>query len=300
MLCIFCGQDSASMVFAKKKDVYLRNMLMRKVMKQLMLIVIIAALVSCCSGKSSNMVEINTPYGAMKVMLYDDTPLHKENFIRLVEEGAYDSLLFHRVIRGFMIQGGDPASRGAARDEKLGMNEVGTPIKSEIIYPTHFHRRGVLAAARKSDNVNPERMSSGSQFYIVQGAVYDSLALDAVEQEFNNALRRDIFYEVQPHYQDSLVYYQEQGMAIELSELQLRIMSKVQEMAEEKGLFKIPQEVREVYMTEGGAPSLDGKYTVFGEVIEGMEVVDSIAEVMTVKPSDRPVEDIWMTMKVID
>lgn len=288
------------MMFAKKKDVSLPKTIIRKDMRHLILILMTALLVGSCSGKGSNMVEINTPYGAMKVVLYDDTPLHKENFLRLAENGDYDSLLFHRVIRGFMIQGGDPKSLNAGPDEKLGMNEIGSPIKSEIIYPKHFHKRGALAAARKSDSVNPERKSSGSQFYIVQGAVYDSVALRAVEQEFNNAIRREIFYEIQPTYQDSLVYYQERGMAMELSDLQLRIMSEVQKKAEEKGLFVFAPQVREAYMTIGGTPDLDSKYTVFGEVVEGLEVLDSIADVMTIKPSDRPVEDIWMTMKVVD
>jgi peptidyl-prolyl cis-trans isomerase B (cyclophilin B) len=260
----------------------------------------LVVLMVSCGKQSSNMVEITTPYGTMRALLYDDTPLHKENFLRLAEDGAYDSLLFHRVIRGFMVQGGDPNSLYADRSVKLGSAEIGEPIKSEILYPKHYHKRGALAAARKGDSVNPERKSSGSQFYIVHGAVYDSLALDNIELEFNNVMRRDIFYEVQPQYQDSLMYYQSRGMAIELSELQLKIMSEVQKLAEQKGLFKFAPEVREAYQTTGGAPQLDGKYTVFGELVEGFEVLDSIASVMTERPSDRPVEDIWMTVKVID
>lgn len=276
------------------------NMFNRDVMRTLLIVLTCFVVFVSCGKQNDNMVEISTPYGTMRAVLYDDTPIHKKNFLRLVEAGEYDSLLFHRVIRGFMIQGGDPNSRHADRNTKLGVSEIGEPIPSEIVYPKYFHKRGALAAARKPDSVNPEKMSSGSQFYIVQGAVYDSVALDNVELEFNNVMRRDVFYEVQPYYQDSLIYYQEHGMAIELSELQLRIMSKVQELAEQKGLFKFTPEVREVYQTVGGTPQLDGKYTVFGEVVDGFEVLDSIAETMTERPSDRPIEDIWMTIKVVE
>lgn len=272
----------------------------RDVMRTLLIVLTCFVVFVSCGKQNDNMVEISTPYGTMRAVLYDDTPIHKKNFLRLVEAGEYDSLLFHRVIRGFMIQGGDPNSRHADRNTKLGVSEIGEPIPSEIVYPKYFHKRGALAAARKPDSVNPEKMSSGSQFYIVQGAVYDSVALDNVELEFNNVMRRDVFYEVQPYYQDSLIYYQEHGMAIELSELQLRIMAKVQELAEQKGLFKFTPEVREVYQTVGGTPQLDGKYTVFGEVVDGFEVLDSIAETMTERPSDRPIEDIWMTIKVVE
>lgn len=276
------------------------NMFNRDVMRTLLIVLTCFVVFVSCGKQNDNMVEISTPYGTMRAVLYDDTPIHKKNFLRLVEAGEYDSLLFHRVIRGFMIQGGDPKSRHADRNTKLGVSEIGEPIPSEIVYPKYFHKRGALAAARKPDSVNPEKMSSGSQFYIVQGAVYDSVALDNVELEFNNVMRRDVFYEVQPYYQDSLIYYQEHGMAIELSELQLRIMAKVQELAEQKGLFKFTPEVREVYQTVGGTPQLDGKYTVFGEVVDGFEVLDSIAETMTERPSDRPIEDIWMTIKVVE
>lgn len=272
----------------------------RDVMRTLLIVLTCFVVFVSCGKQNDNMVEISTPYGTMRAVLYDDTPIHKKNFLRLVEAGEYDSLLFHRVIRGFMIQGGDPNSRHADRNTKLGVSEIGEPIPSEIVYPKYFHKRGALAAARKPDSVNPEKMSSGSQFYIVQGAVYDSVALDNVELEFNNVMRRDVFYEVQPYYQDSLIYYQEHGMAIELSELQLRIMAKVQELAEQKGLFKFTPEVREAYQTVGGTPQLDGKYTVFGEVVDGFEVLDSIAETMTERPSDRPIEDIWMTIKVVE
>ena len=250
-------------------------------------------------ASKSNMVEINTPYGTMKVMLYDETPKHKQNFLKLVEEGSYDSLLFHRVIRDFMIQGGDPASRHAVRGQELGENEIGQPIESEFRYPTLIHKRGALAAARMPDNVNPDKMSSGSQFYIVQGRQQTQDQLDMIEAKRNTSIKNAIFYRIQPYYEDSLKYYQQHGMAQELSDLQARILIKVEEMAEAEGLFSIPDSVRNIYMMVGGVPHLDGQYTVFGEVVEGLDVIDSIAAVAT-DGNDRPNKDIWMTMKIID
>ena len=262
--------------------------------------IILVAFSACSNGvPDADYVIISTQYGDMKVLLYDDTPVHKQNFLKLAYEGKYDSLLFHRVIRDFMIQGGDPNSRHAGKDVDLGDGEIGTAIDAEIVYPKHFHKRGALAAARKGDNVNPEKKSSGSQFYIVQGQRFTPDMLDQMEAKHNTRIKNEIFYKIQPFYQDSLKYYQDNGMSEELMELQLRIMAKVTEMAEDKGLFTIPEDIREVYMTEGGTPHLDGDYTVFGEVVEGLDVIDSIAQVMT-DMRDRPTKDVRMAIRIED
>lgn len=266
-----------------------------------LLTVVLASLLAACSGgkrtATTNMVEISTPYGKMKVVLYDDTPLHKENFLSLVEQGKYDSLIFHRVIRDFMIQGGDPTSFHAPKGAQLGEKEIGEPIDAEFRYPQHIHKRGALAAARMPDSSNPERKSSGSQFYIVQGQRLTNEQLGMIEQKRNTQLKNAIFYRIQHFYEDSLRYYQNHGMAEQLADLQTRILIKVSEMAEDEGLFEIPDSVREVYMNIGGVPHLDGQYTVFGEVVEGLEVIDSIAAVATDR-NDRPNKDVWMTMKL--
>lgn len=256
---------------------------------------------SCSKGgfEKVSHVVISTPYGDMKVLLYDDTPIHKENFLRLVSEGKYDSLLFHRVIRDFMIQGGDPNSLNAGRDVELGGGEYGSPIDAEISYPKHIHKRGALAAARKPDSVNPDKKSSGSQFYIVHGEPYTPSMLDEVEAKKNTKIKNEIFYRIKAHYEDSLLYYQQNGMAEDLMRLQLHVMQKVNEIAEEEGLFVFPDDVRETYMTIGGTPHLDGEYTVFGEVVEGFDVLDSIAEV-AVDMRNRPSTDIKMSIKIID
>lgn len=275
-------------------------------MKYVSIVLLVIITLTSCGKSSYNKVEISTPYGKMTVLLYDETPTHKANFIDLVQKGRYDSLLFHRVIADFMIQGGDPTSRNAPHDKVLGSNEIGSPLKAEIIYPKYFHKRGALAAARKSDKINPNKNSSGSQFYIVQGTTYTDEQLDELEMIHNNAIRSNIFYQIQSEYKDSLQYYQDNGMSMELSDLQMKIMGRVSQMAEEQGLFEYPAEVREIYRTVGGAPRLDGDYTVFGEVIEGLEVIDSIAAqpvdkvYRNMQQTNRPYENIWMTMNLID
>lgn len=272
-------------------------------MKTILTIFILTTAFMACSACANpgeidaDHVVISTPYGDIKILLYDDTPVHKQNFLKLADSGQLDSLLFHRVIEGFMIQGGDPNSRDADKDVQLGEGEIGEALDAEIVYPKHHHKRGAVAAARKPDKVNPEKKSSGSQFYIVQGEAFSSEDLDMIEAKRNTRLKNDYFYKIQPHYQDSLLYYQQNGMSAELMDLQLRILAKATEMAEDHGLFVIPEELRNEYMTTGGTPHLDGDYTVFGEVEEGMDVVDKIASVQTDLKS-RPLDDIRMTVRV--
>lgn len=273
-------------------------------MKHIYTIIALASMLALSACATDNVpdadyVIISTRLGDIRIRLYDDTPRHKRNFLKLAHEGKLDSLLFHRVIRDFMIQGGDPNSLHANAYTQLGDGEIGEPLDAEIVFPTHFHKRGALAAARKPDSSNPEKKSSGSQFYIVQGQRFTPETLDRIEAKRNTRIKNEIFYKIEPHYQDSLKYYQENGMSLELMELQMRIMAKVTEMAEDQGLFSIPEEIRQVYMEIGGTPHLDGDYTVFGEVVEGMEVVDSIAALPT-DNNDRPTRDIRMSVRIED
>lgn len=204
------------------------------------------------SAKKVEVVIISTSFGDMTVRLYDDTPLHKENFLKLTKEGYYDGLLFHRVIQSFMIQGGDPDSRNADPGKALGTGGPGYTIPAEF-RPQYIHKKGALSAARQGDAVNPDKESSGSQFYIVQGKVVSSESLTRmVRQKKPN---RD-------------------GNA-----------------------FSYTQEQIEAYTEIGGTPHLDGEYTVFGEVIEGLNVIDSIASHKT-DGRARPIEDITMKMKI--
>jgi len=192
------------------------------------------------------LVLITTDYGQMLVKLYDETPQHRDNFLKLAEEGYYDGLLFHRVIGGFMVQGGDPDSRNADPGKPLGMGGPGYQVPAEF-NENLVHVKGALAAARMGDNVNPEQKSSGSQFYIVQGGPVDGETLDVLE------IRNGMTYS--------------------------------------------PQQ-REEYATLGGTPHLDMGYTVFGRIIDGLDVIDKIAAVQT-DPRNRPVEDIRMKVEIV-
>ena len=201
-----------------------------------------SVLLGFCQKKETT-VLIHTNLGDIRVKLYDSTPLHRDNFLKLAREGYYDSLMFHRVIRDFMIQGGDPDSKNAPAGALLGGGEPGYELPAEIQAP---HLRGVLAAARMPDAVNPGRKSNGSQFFIVQGQIQTDETLNQWEQRLN---------------------------------------------------IKYSPEWRAQYKVKGGTPQLDGQYTVFGEVVEGLDVLDKIAAVPR-DANDRPLEDIRMTMKV--
>jgi len=197
--------------------------------------------------QAEQLVKISTDYGDMVIKLYNGTPLHRDNFIKLVKGHFYDGTLFHRVIKDFMIQGGDPDSKGAAAGQMLGNGGPGYTIPAEF-RKEYFHKKGVIAAAREGDNVNPEKASSGSQFYIVQGRKWTNNELNTMEQQRHHL---------------------------------------------------IPWEQKEVYMKIGGTPFLDGDYTVFGEVITGLNVIDSIAKL----PGDRnnrPLKDVKMTVSLIE
>jgi peptidylprolyl isomerase len=267
----------------------------------LMLIAVPVTLLSQETGQE-NLVVISTPKGNITLMLYDDTPKHRDNFLKLASEGFFDSTLFHRVINGFMIQGGDPDSRHAAAGVELGNGGPGYDIPAEIT-PAHFHRRGVLAAAREDDKINPKRLSSGSQFYIVQGKVFTQADLDMVEKEQNSMTKQRIFVNVMdkpenlklrnqffsPDAKKDSAHFQ-----YLLDTLNLIINNEYVLIPE----FRLSDEQREAYTTLGGTPHLDGKYTIFGEVVSGMEVVDAIAREKTDK-NDRPLTDIPMKVKIV-
>lgn len=205
-------------------------------------------LISAMAFTQSTKVLIETTKGNITVMLYDETPLHRDNFIKLVESNFYDSILFHRVIKDFMIQAGDPTSKNAAPDVLLSDADTDYTIPAEFVYPKYYHKKGALAAARTSDDENPERRSSGSQFYIVQGRTFTDEKLDKYEAHLG---------------------------------------------------IKMPADIREYYKTVGGTPHLDTQYTVFGEVLDGMDVVNEIAAVETNK-DDRPVVDVRiLKMKIV-
>lgn len=247
---------------------------------------------------ASARVEVETTAGNFTVLLYGDTPAHRDNFLKLVEDGFYNGTLFHRVIKDFMIQAGDPDSRTAAAGASLGSGGPGYTIDAEIVFPKHFHKRGALAAARQGDQVNPMRKSSGSQFYIVTGSVLDSAGVAQMEQHLVNSRIQSEFNRLAMERIDSIRAMQARGDRSGLQALQDALIAQAQELAASSSAG-MTEEMRAAYTTVGGAPHLDGDYTVFGEIIDGMDVIDKIEKVPTDR-RDRPNEDIRIIgMKVL-
>lgn len=246
-----------------------------------------------------NLYLIETSFGNMKLKLYDETPLHKANFDSLVQAKYYDGMLFHRIIEGFMLQGGDPDSKTATPGQQLGVGGPGYTLPAEII-DTIFHKKGALAAARQGDQINPQRRSSGSQFYIVQGKKMVADELAQMEMYMNNAARQQIGY----HYfnlpenaviKEKILFFQNTRNADSLNFYGAKIDALINDSLS-RGGFKFSEKAKSIYQTIGGTPQLDGQYTVFGEIVEGLDIIDSIAKVET-SGGDRPVQDIRMTIK---
>jgi len=265
------------------------------------LILVTMLLVSCGNaqnrGDKRPIVLIRTQFGDMKVALYNETPKHRDNFLKLAKAGYYNGVLFHRVIKDFMIQGGDPDTRNATPGQQLGNGGPGYEIDSEINSKL-LHKKGALAAAREGDQINPLKKSSGSQFYIVQGIVFPANDLPALEAKGNEKLAQSMMRQLMRENEDSLKFYQKSGNQIAMALLGERLQNEAKAKAKQTP-FKLTEEQKQVYTTLGGTPHLDGGYTVFGEVIEGLSVIDSIAAQPT-GPNDRPVKDIKMEIKVLN
>ena len=237
-------------------------------------------------------VVMDTTLGEIKLKLSNETPKHRDNFIKLAKEGQYEGLLFHRVIKDFMIQGGDVTSKDAPMNKQLGAGDLGYTVPAEFKYPTYFHKKGALCAARTGDEVNPERASSASQFYIVTGKKYSESELNQMEKQLDSRLKQEIFNRLQTENRTKIMELYRSGNKEELAILRDTHIGKTELEAEKrKGEAKIPAEIRETYKTIGGVPFLDNQYTVYGEVIEGIEVVDAIQQVKTNK-QDRPTENV--------
>ena len=244
------------------------------------------------------LVKIETTLGDIEVKLYNETPKHRDNFIKLVKEGTYEGVLFHRVIKGFMIQAGDPESKDAPKGKALGSGDVGYTVPAEFVYPKYFHKKGALAAARQGDNVNPEKESSGCQFYIVTGKVYNDSTLLEMENQIRENKVAAIFNTLARKQMKEIYKLRQANDEDGLYSLQEKLFEQAQEMAAKEPEFHFTPEQVQAYSTIGGAPHLDGDYTVFGEVVKGMDVVDKIQQVKTGR-SDRPEEDIKITKVTI-
>lgn len=248
------------------------------------------------SQEDGAIVKFKTNEGAIKIKLYDKTPKHKQNFIKLVEEGFYDGLLFHRVIKDFMIQTGDPESKDADSTSRLGAGGPGYTIEAEI-NDSLINKRGAIAAARQGDQVNPEKRSSGSQFYIIQGRTFSEQELTQLEEQKNSQKKQMLAYK---YFNDSAnadfakkvreaQKNNDEEVLGRLNQMFVRTIDSLFNLEDDK--FTFSEKQKQVYSTLGGAPHLDGDYTVFGEVIEGIDIVDKIAAKETDK-NDKPVEEV--------
>lgn len=270
--------------------------------KYFILTALILLITSCAIFRNFREIEkkvlIKTNHGEIVVKLYNETPIHRDNFLKLADSTFYDSLLFHRVIDEFMIQGGDPMSKNAKKGKKLGEGGPGYTLKPEIVEGI-YHKKGALAAARESDDVNPEKRSSGSQFYIVEGHKWSKENLDLLVKRKNSQIYLNFIEEYLKqngneelyNRMDSLRRY---GKRKEFNKIFLSMKDEVRPLIKEDTtieLFNLNSEQRELYKNIGGTPHLDGAYTVFGEVIQGMDVVDKITQQRT-NVWDRPLKDV--------
>jgi len=258
-------------------------------MKKIVLVSIVISLFVVSCQTEDQLYKIETEYGDMVFKLYDATPLHKENFIKLIEQGYFEDLLFHRVIDGFMIQGGDPDSRNAEPGVMLGNGGPGYTIPAEFVDDI-FHKKGVIAAARLGDQANPKMNSSGSQFYIAQGHVYTDEDVEKVESRINASRLEKL---TSKYIEEAKIEAYNTGGTIDYQVILPEARAKAEEDFKAEGYFKMPENKLKVYQTIGGIPHLDNAYTIFGEVIEGLEVIDKIASAKTDKNA-RPVKDIKM------
>jgi cyclophilin family peptidyl-prolyl cis-trans isomerase len=259
--------------------------------------ILLAVVLFSCSGPRSSenvFVSVKTNQGDFKIKLYNETPQHRDNFLKLVNSGYYDGMSFHRIIKDFMIQAGDYVyKKGASR---VFSDSVAALTLPPEFVPGLFHKRGALAAARHDNDINPAMRSSATQFYIVQGKKMNVSELSDQEQERNNNIKQSEFVRVFMYLTDSC---KQSGSNLTPGEIQEKAVLRLYDMPDKAELFKTTGKQKEIYLSSGGVPRLDGTYTVFGEVVEGMEIIDRIASVKTT-PEDIPVDNIVIVkMKIV-
>jgi peptidylprolyl isomerase len=263
---------------------------------RLILSFLLLTVISCnAPGTNENtIVYMKTSLGDIKLKLYDNTPLHRDNFIRLVNSGFYDGIAFHRVIKDFMIQAGDPSSRSGLSNEQIdSLSSYTIPAEFRI---ENYHKKGALAAARQGNEVNPGMRSSGTQFYIVQGVRYTDEQLAAAQRRIDSSIKQAVFARLIKEIADSS---SRAGTPLQDSEIQELASMKMFDYLSKNGNFTFTENQLNDYKTIGGVPRLDGTYTVFGEVIEGLDIVDKIADVQT-DSGDKPVSDVRiLKMKIV-
>ena len=269
--------------------------MMKKTFISVFALLMLATSLSSAQQVKETFVLLQTNKGDMKLKLYNETPQHRDNIVKLVSSHFYDGLLFHRVMKDFMIQTGDPNSKNAPKGTQLGSGSPGYTVPAEF-NPLLCHKKGALAAARTGDQINPMRASSGSQFYIVQGKKLSDDALNQIEAKINSGKKNDFIkvYLSKPEnqrFKEEGAKYQKEGNKTKLDSINTILMTAIDKIYKKENEFKYTQKQRDDYKNIGGTPFLDGTYTVFGEVVEGLNIIDSIAAVKTL-PGDRPEEDV--------
>lgn len=242
-------------------------------------------------------IKISTSLGDITVRLYDDTPIHRDNFLKLASEGYYNGTLFHRVIRDFMIQGGDPDSKGAPAGKQLGVGGPDYTLQAEI-KPHFFHKRGALCAARLGDEVNPNRESSGSQFYIVWGSVYNASQLKQMEKQMRQNQVAVTFNDLVSYHKEEIMNMRRNRDRAGLQAMQEQLLKEAEDICKAHPAG-FTEEQAQAYTTVGGTPHLDGQYTVFGEVTDGLDVVEKIQGVKTLR-GDRPCDDVEVIAMTVE
>ena len=236
-------------------------------------------------------LKIKTTEGDIIIRLYDETPKHRDNFLKLAKEGYFNGTLFHRVIKDFMIQGGDPDSKNAPKGKMLGTGGPDYTIPAEFVYPQYFHKRGALSAARTGDEVNPEKESSGSQFYIVWGKTFKPAELKQMEHQMAMQQEQQVFNQLTKEHHEEIMNLRRNRDRVGLQELQDKLIEQTKITYKQQGKPSFTEEQIEVYTNVGGTPFLDNQYTVFGEVEEGLDIVERIQNCNTDR-NDRPTEDV--------
>lgn len=261
-------------------------------MKKIYIILLILLTTTMCKQKEEGTtVLIQTNLGDIKVMLYDDTPLHRDNFVKLANEGFFDNKIFHRVVKDFMVQAGEeknmPADSAAQANDRF--NDT---IPAEFCLPKYYHKRGALAAARWGDMENPTKASSGHQFYIVTGQNVFDIDFKEIEKQRFERLKQSIYNKMQSESKDTIKNFYKEGNKSGLTEFRNNMITQSEKEAERrKTEILFTDEQKKIYKEIGGTPFLDGEYTVFGEVVDGMDIVSKI-EAADVNEKDKPKKDI--------
>ena len=286
-----------AILYEPEKDI------MMKTMKKLFTVLTLLLFICGCKAEKKltpfstapaddeTVVLIETSQGDIKIKLYNDTPKHRDNFVKNIKDGIYNGIIWHRVVKDFMIQAGDPTAINVPQGEPAGGGDVNWTVPAEIVYPKYYHKYGAVAAARENDDINPERASSGCQFYIVTGTKWTEARLVSKENELNDVRQKAYFSQLAKEHESEIQALRKSKDTAKLLELQESLEKQSKEMLDANPAMKVTPEQVKVYSTIGGMPHLDNNYTVFGEVIEGMDIVENISTVRTDRRS-RPLEDI--------